>query len=328
MSTIDELLEGIVASLNLTKASVENSSKTFLEDAEILRPSLVSDLLSTASSGSLEGVSLLNLKSNSLLSYVNNLALILLSSIERTGGAEVEELRNKAVAASIQQRVCLEKGVKPLEKKLAYQLDKTVRAYHRMEADTANAESKLHEKAQEAAKNEGSDSDSEAEDNDALSYKPDASALANLASSAGKSSSSGKYMPPKIAAAALPSASSQKAPRNSKKLQSMEEYLAEHSDRPQLEASIGASIVSHGRSEKTGRDRAREKQIQTYEETNFTRLPSTMTKKNHRQKMADRTHTFAGEDWSIFSSNRDMLSSTSRKRKELLAWDRAKRRRT
>lgn len=107
----------------------------------------------------------------------------------------------------------------------------------------------------------------------------------------------------------------------------MEEYLAESSDLPQAESSIGATIVDHGRGGvKTSRDKQKEKEIQRYEESNFTRLPSTATKKTFKQKMAERANTFAGEDWSMFNNKRDLKDGTSRKRKAGTAWDRVKRR--
>ncbi|KAM9917118.1 hypothetical protein OXX59_009553, partial [Metschnikowia pulcherrima] len=76
------------------------------------------------------------------------------------------------------------------------------------------------------------------------------------------------------------------------------------------------------------RDKQKEMELQRYEESNFTRLPSTATKKSFRQKMAERANTFAGEDWSMFNNKRDLKEGTSRKRSSGTAWDRVKRSRS
>lgn len=342
MSSVDDLLGGIILALEQTKASVSAAETKFIAESGEYLPTLIKDLLSKTQSD-LEGMSLLSLKNSSLLSYINNLVVVILAHLERINEDadtdKIEELKSKAVEGVVKQRVCLEKGVKPLEKKLTYQLDKMVRSYHRMEEDNAKMEAKINTQAEEAQDNESaSDSESEDssdEDEDALSYKPDASALAKMAtknSRKGKSESSteDKYRPPKISAAAPPRATFDDravGKKPTRKLQSMEEYLAESSDLPQAESSIGATIVDHGRGGvKTSRDKQKEKEIQRYEESNFTRLPSTATKKTFKQKMAERANTFAGEDWSMFNNKRDLKDGTSRKRKAGTAWDRVKRR--
>ncbi|SGZ47991.1 CIC11C00000002906 [Sungouiella intermedia] len=339
--SVDELLNGIILSLGQTEASVLSAQQKFITESEELLPTMVKDLLAK-SSEDLEGMSLLSLKENALLSYVNNLVLVLLAHLERmqegTDSEKLELLKLKAVQSTVEQRACLEKGVKPLEKKLSYQLEKMVRSFHRMEEDNAKLEAKINEQVEngtaEPAESE-SDSDSESdseEDEDALSYKPDSSALAKMTKKPYKkkeSEADEKYRPPKISAAAPPRTFSDKAaPKNhTRKLQSMEEYLAESSDLPQAESSIGATILDHGRGGvKTAKDTKREKEIQKYEESNFTRLPSTATKKTFKQKMAERTNNFAGEDWSMFNNKRNLKEGTSRKRKAGSAWDRVKRR--
>lgn len=341
--SVDELLNGIILSLGQTEASVLSAQQKFITESEELLPTMVKDLLAK-SSEDLEGMSLLSLKENALLSYVNNLVLVLLAHLERmqegTDSEKLELLKLKAVQSTVEQRACLEKGVKPLEKKLSYQLEKMVRSFHRMEEDNAKLEAKINEQVEnetaEPANSESeSDSDSESdseEDEDALSYKPDSSALAKMTKKPYKkkeSEADEKYRPPKISAAAPPRTFSDKAaPKNhTRKLQSMEEYLAESSDLPQAESSIGATILDHGRGGvKTAKDTKREKEIQKYEESNFTRLPSTATKKTFKQKMAERTNNFAGEDWSMFNNKRNLKEGTSRKRKAGSAWDRVKRR--
>lgn len=344
--TVDELLAGILTSLDQTKASVQAAETTFVTEKDLLVPQMVQDLLAK-STGLLEAMSLLSLKGNSMLAYVNNLVLVVLAHLERLlSEEEAEKCKEKAVLGTVSQRVTMEKGIKPLEKKLAYQLDKMVRSFHRMEEENAKMEEKVSERAEqkgdessEEESEEEEEEDSEEED-DMLAYKPDAAALAKMSKfKTGKDGkprdseeTNGKYKPPKISALAPPSAKfdDRAGPKQSnRKLQSMEEYLAEASDLPQAESSIGATIVDHGRGGvKTSKDKKREVEIQRYEESNFTRLPSTATKKTFKQKMAERANTFAGEDWSMFSNKRKLKEGTSRKRKAGSAWDRVKRRQT
>lgn len=340
MSSVNELLKGIVASLEQTESAVHDVEEKYTVHEKEYIPTMIQDLVEKSSS-SLEGMSLLSLKNEALLSYVNSLVLVLLTHLERlrldAKEEKVEAAKRKAVESSVQQRVCLEKGIKPLEKKLTYQLDKTVRLFHKMEEDNARMEEKVAEAAENGEEEADSESEEEQEsegsddDDDALLYRPDASALKKMAKSSlekGKSESDGKYRPPKISAAAMPTKNFDDraiSAKSKRKLQSMEEYLRESSDLPQAEASIGSSILGHGRGGvKTNRDSQKEREIQRYEEANFTRLPSTATKKTHRQKMAERANTFAGEDWSMFNNRRSLKEGTSRKRKAGTAWDRAK----
>ncbi|RCK64282.1 U3 small nucleolar ribonucleoprotein LCP5 [Candida viswanathii] len=342
MSSIDTILKDIITSTKSTKTSVDDLF-AHIQESNTTHPELVTNLLkkstSTSPQGSkLEGVSLLSLKNESLVSYINNLVMIVMSQIERLDDDETEDKRLEAVKRSIVQRVTLEKGVKPLEKKINYQLDKMVRAYGRMEQDELKAEQKLHEEEEEEEE-EGDEDDEESEDeeDDNLQYRPDASALAKLAPSSSKSKKSAtsesneKYKPPKISAMAPPTAISQKdidaktSTGKNRKVQSMEEYLQEQSDMPTLDASIGSTIVAHGRGGvKTSHDRRKEKEIQDYEENNFVRLPTSQTKKSYKEKQRDMRNQFAGEDWSMFNNKDVTKEGTSRKRKAGTVWDRVK----
>ncbi|KAK6204703.1 nucleolar protein required for ribosomal RNA processing [Scheffersomyces amazonensis] len=350
--TVDELLKGILSSLSSTKTSVSDLLNGLKQDSTEQFPLVIQSLLKKANTDSVEGVSLLTLKNHALLSYLNNLALVVLSQLENledNDDDKNDKLREKVIENSIVQRVTLEKGIKPLEKKLNYQLDKMVRAYTRMENDDEKLVEKLNKAEDEGEENSSEDESSEEDDNDALSYRPDASALAKLTKTTigdkkkvSKSSSTDnnkeskeKYRPPKISAIAPPSSSiitndESNKNRNNKKLQSMEEYLQEQSDLPTMESSIGSTIVDHGRGGvKTQYEKNKEREIQTYEESNFVRLPTTQTKKSFKQKQRDKANTFGGEDWSMFNGNndRDLKSGTSRKRKAASAWDRVKKRR-
>lgn len=335
MSKVDELLGGIIESMNSTKASMnalQNSSEGQKEEV----PLFVSEIMKKLNVDKLEGVSLLGLKNDSLLGYLHNIVLVILAHIERIGkynnSSEIEGNRKKAIEGTIVQRVCLEKGVKPLEKKLNYQLDKIVRTYVKMEAEQANREKETeatHEQGNESANSE--EESASLEEEDALSYKPDAKAFLKQsngkmpASASAMEKGTDKYRPPKITAM-VPQLEEarEKRPRN-RKLQSMEEYIQEASDAPHLESSIGSTIEGQGRyGVKTNYDREKEKEVENYEEENFTRLPTSVLKKSSKKRQQQNKDIFAGEDWSIFNKNRD-YNESSRKRKQGTAWDRVKR---
>ena len=347
MSNIDTLLKDIITSTKSTKSSVEDLI-TYLQQAGTSHPELVENLIKKSShSSKLEGVSLLTLKNESLAAYINNLILIVLAQLERLekdddDNNNIEDKKLDVVKRSIVQRVTFEKGVKPLEKKLNYQLDKMVRAYGRMEQDELKAQQKLDEEENDKKNDDDEDEDEDDEDSDEddnLQYRPDASALAKLASFSSKSKKSStqdstsdeKYKPPKISAMAPPTAISQKdidaksSSGKNRKVQSMEEYLQEQSDLPTVDASIGSTIIAHGRGGvKTAHDRKKEKEVQDYEENNFVRLPTNQTKKSFKEKQRDLRNQFAGEDWSMFNNKDVTKEGTSRKRKAGTVWDRVK----
>lgn len=324
MVNTDELVQGIVESSQAAQKSVDGLKDSM--DTESL-PVLVKDMLAKIGQSEPEGLSLLALKNSSLLSYINQVVLVTLCQLKRMNGDNVDELRDQVIENSIAQRVCLEKGVKPLEKKLNYQLEKMVGAYVKMRENEHKMEQNIEKRVADGDLDSESDSES---DDDELAHKPDAAALVKMSGTSSKDeeASKGKYKPPKISAVAPPT-NDLPVQTNNRKLQSMEEYLRETSDLPLVDHSIGSNIVEHGRGGiKTQADRKREKEIQNYEESNFTRLPSTTTKVSAKQKRHNMMNTFAGEDWSMFNNSRDISSSTSRKRKPGTVWDKVKRKKT
>lgn len=303
--------------LKTIEASSESSGESIRKILDVLQQNEVPEFLEDSSEG--HGVSLLSLKYDSLLSYLNSLALILLSRVEdlkdslngddESGAAEASE---KAVENSVVQRVVLERGVKGLEKKISYQLDKMVRSYNKEKDSHKHLPTEV---------NIDEDSDSDAD----LNFKPNALALSkrdeNDEERPGKT-----YKPPKITAIAPPS-SNTGGSKPGRKLQAMEEYIEERGDAPLTEYSIGSNIVDHGRGGiKTKHDVAKEEEITRYEEDNFTRLPRTQTKKSAKDKKKEQENVFGGEDWGIFNNNRE-YNGGSNKRKANGAWDKAKRKR-
>lgn len=325
MSDIDSILRSIISTTKATNTAVENLASG---NAQVEHPEFIKTLLEKTGQPEAEGISLISLKNEALASYINNLALVVLGQIDRLDSEDKEELKNKAIERSIVQRVTLEKGVKPLEKKINYQIENLMKAFSKAESQELQAKKEEKDDSDDEDSDEKEDNDVNS-DEDEMAFRPDAAALAKLAPQGSKPSSTEKYRPPKISAVAPPTAKDSEAKAPTQKLQSMEEYLQEQSDLPTAEASIGSTIVSHGRGGvKTQHDRKKEKEIQTYEEANFTRLPTSQTKKSFKQKQRDMANQFAGEDWSIFNKDKDLESGTSRKRKPTTSWDRAKRKRT
>ncbi|KAI5952627.1 hypothetical protein KGF54_003494 [Candida jiufengensis] len=331
MSNIDSILNSIITSTRSANLAVQDLINS---ESNVETPELIKNLQQKSNQSELEGISLLSLKNQSLTSYINNLALIVLGQLDRLENDDSENIRSDAITRSIVQRVTLEKGVKPLEKKLNYQIENLLKAYNK---ENDSYQRKQNENEEEIEENEKGEEQIDSEDeDDELAFRPDASALAKLAPKSdlkdSKSDSNEKYKPPKISAIAPPSSfkDSTEKPEKNQKLQSMEEYLQEQSDLPTAEASIGSTIVGHGRGGvKTSHDRKKDQEIQNYEESNFTRLPTTQTKKSFKQKQRDMANQFAGEDWSMFNGNNDknLSSGTSRKRKATTSWDRAKKKR-
>ncbi|CDO92631.1 unnamed protein product [Kluyveromyces dobzhanskii CBS 2104] len=295
----------------------------------------------------LEKVSLLSLKNGSMLSYLNSLLLVLGQKLNKQ--MVIEDGRVKAV----EQRVVLERGVKPLEKKLGYQLDKLTRAYTRLEKEVEESKKRAElqglqpglgklraSSTSRPGTGSGSDSDSDSDSEEETQYRPNGSGMVDRTApgkkATGKSVKQGEedadnrdnvYRPPKISAVLPPkqqhfedkfNAQEHKDKSTRSRMQAMEEYLKDSAEQPEWEASIGANIVNHGRGGvKTSRDTERERGVQKFEEDNFTRLNPNGSKTDKRMKkqreIMAKVNMIAGEDFSIFNSKRKLEDSTSRR---------------
>ncbi|GME78025.1 unnamed protein product [Ambrosiozyma monospora] len=112
-------------------------------------------------------------------------------------------------------------------------------------------------------------------------------------------------------------------------MQSMDEYLQDISEAATVESSIGATITDNGRGMKSAKQLAKEEEIRNYEEENFIRLPNAQTKENKREKMKRARNEFMGEDWSMFTNNREFegqQNTQGKKKRRVSAWERAKKR--
>ncbi|KTW26407.1 hypothetical protein T552_02888 [Pneumocystis carinii B80] len=220
-----------------------------------------------------KGISLLSLKLHLFLSYLHNLALLILVKIH--GESISEGKYGFIVERLVELRIIIEKGIQPIESKLKYQIDKILDNLKKHEL------SKKHK----------------IEDTEnGLLYKPNPMDLLPVDNDNDKSDSvkKGIYHPPRISSALPFESVEQRLPLN----HTLRDFIAsEMSSAPVSEPSIGSNIVSHGkRFHATSTDEQRNIQKRRdYEEENFVRLPS---KKYKRKEQ----NVFGGEDWRILDN--------------------------
>ncbi|KAI9761827.1 MAG: hypothetical protein M4579_000767 [Chaenotheca gracillima] len=269
-----------------------------------------------------DGISLLDTKNELLLSYVQNLVFLILIRI-KNGGAPVKiaHLDQEVVKKLVELRVYMEKGVRPLEGRLKYQIDKVVRAA----TDEGNAAESAQKKDSDGkviangngGNSEGSDNDEDQDadrnslpqhglaDIDELSYRPNPASLLRPSSPSSRTAAAGKdgiYRPPRITPTALAPANAgreeaNRASRKPGKSATLDEFVnSELSTAPLAEPSIGSTIQSGGRRSQSQREREIDSRRRAYEEDNFVRLPKE-TKKERAKKGGRREAGYGGEDW-------------------------------
>lgn len=271
--------------------------------------------------GSVQNVSLLTLKNEMFLSYINNILLIVASQVSGTETAR--EVFDDSVKRAIEQRISLEKGIKGLESKISYQLDKAVRAYLRaIEQNERNQSQAQHN----ISPNETQFGES---DEDPLSFRPRADALdtsvdgenterrtqtadhsdSDVSSEEGNKS---KYVAPKVFAAIQ-----HRRERPRRRNIVMEEYLRENDEAPVAQPSIGTTILDEGRGgERTYSGIERDRQVREYEEATYTRISSISAKQARRealQRQRDaRTKNLFGEEWGFMDEEGALQQKKSR----------------
>ncbi|RFU27022.1 hypothetical protein B7463_g9303, partial [Scytalidium lignicola] len=287
------------------------------------------------------GISLLDVKNELLLSYLQNLVfLILLKLRHRNGNGTTEDsesnLNDQVVKKLVELRVYIEKGVRPLENRLKYQIDKVLRAADdaaRAAAPKPVPEKKKTEDA-DSSEEESEESDEEGDEDAGVSlktvgeindlqYRPNPSSLVRpktdgYAEEDSKTSSSGVYKPPRIVATAMPTTERiTRGERKPHKSATLDEFIAtELSSTPIAEPSIGSTIVAGGRRGMSEKERAEQRERREYEETNYTRLPKE-SKKERAKKAKGRpqdTLGFGGEEWRGLGAGADRIERlTARK---------------
>ncbi|WPH04849.1 Hypothetical protein R9X50_00774600 [Acrodontium crateriforme] len=276
------------------------------------------------------GISLLDTKNEIFLAYIQALALRNLNvirSIKAGGDSEAaQELSAEITKQLVEQRVYLERGVKPLEQRIKYQVDKVVRAADEAERAAAQKVKAEAVAASKAEKEDDSESDDDVEDEqaDGMAFRPSAASVfqsdsktRDAASDRKKASSDGVYRPPRIAATAMPTAEqrNKKAERSRPhRSAAVDEYIStELSQAPLAEPSIGSTITGSGRGTKDARQLAREEERRVYEETNLVRLPKE-SKKDQAKRGGRERGGYGGDEWKGLGQSLNRIADLTRRK--------------
>ncbi len=247
-----------------------------------------------------EGISLLDTKNELLLSYLQNLAFLIILKIRNysptasdspSRGSGIEELNDEVTKKLVELRVYIEKGVRPLEGRLKYQLDKLLVAASEATPTAATSGAGNTSRAsngftQSAAS--GSESGDEPPPITAipdLAHRPNPSAFSRPSREAAPTAqgSTGLYRPPRITPTSLPTTERKQAkatkPRKSTTLDAF--IREEMDDAPIAEPSIGAG------SGLKGREKEREEERRGYEEQRLVRLPGEKKSKRDMRRGED-----------------------------------------
>lgn len=271
------------------------------------------------------GISLFDVKNELLLSYLQNLVFLILIKLRNAKNAsseaedETTDVTEAVVKKLVELRLYIERGVRPLEDKLRYQVEKILRA-----ADDAERSARAQQagKAQTDSDNSGSEdedaSDEDEEEVEATKFqaRPNAFVRPAAASTAiAAAEKDGVYRPPRIAPTMMPSERKPKADRRPKKSATMDEYIeSEMSAAPMAEPSIGTNVVAGGRKVKTAAERKEEDERREFEETNFTRLPTASKKDKAKQGGRSGRMQFGGEEWRDLGEGVDRINRLTAKK--------------
>nr|OQO15521.1 hypothetical protein B0A51_17448 [Rachicladosporium sp. CCFEE 5018] len=274
------------------------------------------------------GIALLDAKTEIFLSYLQALALrnltVLRGVKEGADAEETRQLSDQLTNKLIEHRVYLERGVRPLEQRIKYEVDRNVR----MAEDDDRKEAMKAKQPAAATNGHGSDSESDSDDedqgtaeNDAFAVRPNPAAMiqssndSTAPSRTAASSADGVYRPPRVSATSMPTTESRAAkPARVGRSSTVDEYISsELSLAPTAQPSIGSTITSHGRGTKNSRDMAREAERRDYEETNLVRLPKE-SKKILKAREEKQRGSYGGEEWRGIGESVDRISGlTGRK---------------
>jgi U3 small nucleolar ribonucleoprotein protein LCP5 len=283
-----------------------------------------------------EGISLLDVKNELLLTYLQNLVfLILLKLRARSDGGDSQKSvalhpQDEVVQNLVQLRVYLEKGVRPLENRLKYNIDKIIRtaddSARRILQPTVKASSKKtkkHANTGSDMSDTGSDGSVQTEeDEDEMNYGPRGTAMARSKADAKEerakeSAKDGIYRPPKITPMSMPTPEGRdvKRERRPGKSATLDEFIAtELSAAPMAEPSIGSTITNGGRHTKSEKERREDNERREYEEANFTRL-APVSKKDLAKKARGQDGGFGGEEWRGLSAGINRIEALTQKKR-------------
>ncbi len=317
-TTLPALLASLTQSLSLTQEATPKI-------AEIEHPK--------------DGISLLDVKNELLLSYLQNLVfLILLKLRNAKSDAGSTELDESVRAKLVELRLYLEKGARPLEEKLRFSIERFLRT-----AEDAQRDEQMNGKKKPAGDNSDSESD-EDEDEDESDEEEETAAPSRQSSHArrpGRAAApnlntlvddvtarpaernddpSGIYRPPKRDRAVMETTRPREKSdgRRPQRSHTMEEFVnSELSAAPMAEPSIGTTIVQGGRKMKTAQERKDEDERREYEETNLVRLPK-LSKKDRAKKNKEAGRSarmqFGGEEWRDLGEGVDRIDRLTKRK--------------
>lgn len=292
------------------------------------------------------GNTLFDTKNEIFLSYLQALALRnlhVIRSIKNGDDASIiQKLSNDITKKLVEHRVYLERGVKPLELKLKYQVDRVVKAAGDQERNAAQKQKQMalasaKSAAEEGSGEEESDDDSDAElGADMTAYRPNLDTIESKQTEGndmrrGKSSEDGVYRPPRISATAMPTTERReaRAERKPSRSATLDEYVStELSTAPLAEPSIGSNLASGGRQTKSARNLREEAERREYEETNLVRLP--VMSKKERAKMGlgkPSDGGFGGEEWRGLGQTLDRIGDLTKRKGKDSTLDKSRKRR-
>ncbi|KAL2817496.1 Sas10/Utp3/C1D family-domain-containing protein [Aspergillus cavernicola] len=335
LQNISELLENLTTSLSTTGTSLPSTKRESPTEVSILPPQ--------------DGISLLDTKCDLLLSYLQNLVFLVvlqLRELPSNDGSEEKDgddrsnslIRSQVTDKLVELRTYLDRGVRPLEGRLKYQVDKVIKAAEeaeRAEKGTQSAKTTKSKKQKKRGSEEDSASDnasSEEEDNseedeyiDEMAFRPNVSAFSKKVEPAAKvdkaarqATSDGIYRPPRVMPTAMPTTErKERKERGQRRSNVIDEFVsAEMSSAPTAEPSIGSTIVSGGRHTKTKKEREHEAERTRYEETNFMRLGKESKKEEAKKAASMRGRgTFGGEEWRGLTEGADRITKLTKRAK-------------
>jgi U3 small nucleolar ribonucleoprotein protein LCP5 len=319
-SSLPTLLESLTASL-------ESAAKALPTETTIVPPK--------------DGISLLDVKNELLLSYVQNLVFLILLKLRSQSSPASDEYSiptEDIVKKLAELRVYLEKGVRPLEARLKYQIDKVVkvaddasRSALQKSQDPKPSKLKSRSRAHDNESDFSGDNDSGSEGSDSvdedineLAYRPNPAAFvrpkASVDAEEGKghgAKKDGIYRPPRVTPTAMPMTRGKEVKDSRRPLKSntLDEFIAtELSSAPVAQPSIGSTIVAGGRHTKSQRERDEEGERRTYEESNFVRLPKESKKERAKKGSRTRDLGYGGEDWRGLDAGVDRIAKLTQRK--------------
>lgn len=262
-----------------------------------------------------DGISLLDVKNELLLSYLQNLVFLILIKLRDYNSDESDDegtqtIDDDVVQKLVETRVYLEKGVRPLEARLKYQIDKVLRAADdaaRAAVPAPRGPTKAITRDSDVSDDSDADEDTggveaQAAQIDDLQYRPNPAGLVRPADSGLESHNAkdtdGVYKPPRINPTAMPTTGPrEKADKRPQKSATLDEFIStELSETPFAEPSIGSQIVAGGRRSRSDKERKEAEERKEYEEKNYTRLPKE-SKKERAKKGGVKDAGYGGEEW-------------------------------